>query len=774
MSTTGELLDQALRHHQGGDFAAAEPLYRQIIQADAGHADAHHLLGILANQTGRQEAALSLIRQAIALAPATAAYHFNLGNLLKDQGQATQAILCYRQALALNPQFVEALVNLAGALRDHGQLADAAACYRQALSGNPLHAGLHNNLGLTLRDLGLLPEAIASYRQALRIQPLYADALDNLGIALRDQGNLTEAGACCRQALVLNPIHPQAHNSLGIILQDEGKIEEAIASYRQALMVNPKHASALHNLGCALLSRGQVAEAAECLRQALQHKPHYALAHFSLGNALKLQGLLVEAIESYREALRLHPQNADVFQALGSALVDHGDLSDAIECFRQALRLNPRMPNVHVQLAKAIKCQQPPESLPSPSQEKPAQTTNPRHADAHNNLGVSLMDEGKAEDAAQCFRHALSINPRHADAHNNLSNALLRLGRLDEACQHNDQALRINPVHGTALWDRSLLALLQGNFLEGWPDYERRWGLPQVAPRNFSRPRWDGRPLDGKTILLHAEQGLGDTVQFVRFASLVKERGGTIILACQPPLVRLMARVPAISTVVAMGTQLPPYDVHAPLLSLPGIFETSVETIPRQVPYLIADPQLIGQWRQELTTLCTEIPLKNRRLNVGIAWQGNPKNQIDRYRSLPLAHFAPLALIPGVNLVSLQVGHGSEQIDSAPFTVTDIGKHFDSQSLDDAAATIMNMDLMVTSDSSIAHLAGALGVPIMVALGLMPDWRWLLERGDCPWYPTMQLFRQRKFGDWDEVFARIAAEVSKIEPQDHSPAWLDY
>ncbi len=364
------------------------------------------------------------------------------------------------------------------------------------------------------------------------------------------------------------------------------------------------------------------------------------------------------------------------------------------------------------------------------------------------------MDEGKAADAELCFRHALGIHPQHADAHNNLSNSLHRQGKLQEAAEHNEQALRINPVHGTALWDRSLLRLLQGDFLAAWADYEQRWALPNVAPRIFHRPLWDGSPLQGKTILLHTEQGLGDTIQFIRYVKIIKEMGGNIILGCQPPLVSLMVRIPELSEVFPIGAARPPYDVHAPLLSLPGILGTTVATIPAPVPYVSADVDRLSLWRQEL--------LQMPGFKIGVAWQGNPKNQIDRYRSLSLTHFEPLATLPGTTLISLQVTHGLDQLADVSFPIIDLGSRFDLSSLDDLAAAILNIDLLVTSDSAIAHLAGALGAPTFTALGLTPDWRWLLERDDCPWYPTMRLFRQRRLGDWAEVFERITAAIRDL------------
>jgi len=550
MSTIAELFARALRSHQSGDLRQAEPLYRQILQADPSHADAHHLLGLIGYQTGHHEAAVPLMRRAIALAPSAAVYHSNLGLVLKDLGQLDEAIACYRRALQLNPRFADALSHLGMALKEKGLADEAIACYRQALQLNPNHANAHNNLGIALWDRGELDEAVACYRRALRLNPQFVDALCNLSLALKAQGQHGEAVACCRKALAINPRQPIAHNNLGNILASQGNYDEAV--------------------------------------------------------------------EGFAEALRL---------------------------------------------------------------------------------------------------------------------------KFDYA---------------SARWNLALLRLLKGDFLRAWPDYEYRWQLSGFIPRHFDRPRWDGVPLQGKTILLYPEQGLGDTLQVIRYASLVQQRGGTVLLECQPPLVQLLTDVAGVSQVVPTGSPLPPFEVHAPLLSLPGLFGTTLATIPANVPYLHADPDRVAHWRKELEPV--------RGFKVGIVWQGSPTHENDRQRSVPLERLAPLAGLEEVRLVSLQVGAGTEQLAQTGqrLGVIDLGGRFDPRSLADAAAVLPSLDLVVTVDTAMAHLAGGLGVPVWVSLPFVPEWRWLLERVDSPWYPTMRLFRQSRPGDWNEVFRRIATEVRGV------------
>jgi len=305
-----------------------------------------------------------------------------------------------------------------------------------------------------------------------------------------------------------------------------------------------------------------------------------------------------------------------------------------------------------------------------------------------------------------------------------------------------------------------MLVLLEGDFSDGWRGYESRWQQPGFVLPSYRQPRWDGSNLTGKTILLWAEQGLGDTIHFVRYAPLVKQRGGRVIVACQSALLRLLDGCEGIDALVAKEAPPPDFDVYSPLLSLPGILGTTLETAPADVPYLPADTTLVEHWRQQLETA---IRSPGSGPIVGIAWQGNPTYRKDRQRSIPLECFEPLCRVPGIHLVNLQKGPGAEQIGAVArdWPLIDFGAKLDETSgpFRDTAAIMQSLDLVVTSDSAIAHLAGALAVPVWVAIPWMPDFRWLLDREDSPWYPTMRLFRQTTEGSWGDVFERIGAEL---------------
>jgi tetratricopeptide (TPR) repeat protein len=564
-------------------------------------------------------------------------------------------------------------------------------------------------------------EAAACLRQLLALRPEEAEALNHLGVALSEQGQYAEALDCFDRALRGQPAFPQAHHNRGNALRKLGRHAAAAAACEEALRLDPEAADVCNNLGITLLALGRQADAAVRFRQALRLRPDHPDAANNLGVALSEQGHLTEAVAIYRQVLRRRPQAAESHNNLGIALAAQGRFAEAIACYRRALKLKPD------------------------------------YADAHNNLGNSLRQEGQVAEAAAALEQALRLKPDYAEAHNNLAIVRMRQGRIEQALEGYAEAVRLKPEYAEAHCNRALAWLLQGNFEQGWPEYESRWGTKDFKPRDFQQPRWDGTPLEGRTILLWCEQGLGDTLQFVRYAALVRQRGGVVLLEAPPRLLPLLKSCPGIDRLLPAGGPLPDFEVQAPLLSLPGLLRTTLETIPAPVPYLSPEPQRLRRWGEELRA----IP----GFKIGIAWQGSPTYGGDRHRSIPLKHFEPLARLPGVRLVSLQKKAGREQLAAVAgdWGVLDLAPRLDEDggAFLDTAAVLPHLDLLVCSDSAVVHLAGALGVAAWVALPVARDWRWLRERSDCPWYPSLRLFRQRRWGDWDEVFRRIAAEVSQ-------------
>jgi tetratricopeptide (TPR) repeat protein len=648
---------------------------------------------IQAFHSGRFQEAEGICRQLVEHEPSNAAALYLLGVLAHQAGHNRDAVELISRAVAVEPANAEFHYNLGVALQMLGQLDEAAASYRQALRLGPHKAEAHNNLGHILLRQGRLDDALACFEQALRLRPNYAEALRNQG---------------------------QAHNHRGLQLLKDGQLDAARECFEQAVSARPGDADGHSNLGAVLREQGRTNEAAACFHRALALRPDHAGAHNNLGRVCEDRGRLDEAAARYRLAICYQPGDASLHNNLGNVLTMLSRPDEAWTCYQQAVRLQPAEPVFH------------------------------------SNLANALILAGRPEEAEASCRHALRLRSGFADARHNLAITLAAQGKFKEAVADNELALQLEPEHPGARNCRALWRLQHGDFARGWPEYEWRWKVRGVTARAFREPAWDGSPLNGRTILLYAEQALGDTIQFIRYAPLVKERGGTVVVECQPPLARLLASCPGIDQLVPRGSPLPPFEVQAALLSLPGLLGTTLETVPRNVPYLSAAPDLVASWRRERGG--------ETSFKVGIAWQGSATFAGDRLRSAPLRHFAPLVRVGGVRLFGLQKGPGREQISTCrQLDLTDLGGTLDEATgaFMDTAAVMMNLDLVVTTDTSVAHLAGALGVPVWVALAIGADWRWLLDREDCPWYPSMRLFRQSRAHDWDEVFERMAAELRR-------------
>ena len=610
-------------------------------------------------------------------------------------------------------------MHLLGLLAHQGGRHDLAGdCIGQAVRLRPDDAEAHNNLGVVLKAQGKLAEAVVHYGQAARLRPDYAEAHNNLGVALQAQGKPEEALASFDRALQIRPDYVEAHHNQALALKALGRLDEAITSNQQVVRLQPNNPEAHLVLGNTHKARGNLAEAVGCYREALHLKSDYVEAHHQLAIALVAQRKREEAVASLQAVVRLQPDHADVYHSLGLALLELDRLEEAVASLRQAVRLRPDQ------------------------------------AAVHHSLGIALLELGAVDESVACFREALRLEPSYADAHNNLGIALKEQGKLPEAVASLQEALRLQPDHAEAHNRLAMTWLLMGNFAQGWTEYEWRWRYKHFTLPPYRQPLWDGTPLEGKTILLHAEQGFGDVLQFIRYAPLVKECGGRVHVACKAELLCLLADAPGIDQLVALDAPLPAFDVFAPLMSLPWLFETTLATVPIPIPYLFADPQLVESWRAELDA--------TPGFKVGIAWQGNRKHLNDRNRSVPLAAFAPLALVHGVRLYSLQKGPGSEQLRAAAglFPLTALGDRLNDFA--DSAAVVSCLDLIVSVDTALAHLAGAMGVPVWIALPCAPEWRWLTAREDSPWYPTARLFRQTERGRWEDVFARMAGELKEV------------
>jgi tetratricopeptide (TPR) repeat protein len=648
-----------------------------------------------------------------------------------------------------------------------GDLSRAEHAYREVLSSEPDQPQALFLLGTIYHAQGRLADAIASYERAVHLCPNDAQVRHNLGAAYFQLDRLDLAAACFREVLRLKPDSSDACYSLAMVYQREGKqvdadhfFNAALVGYQEMVRTQPDSAQAHYHLGLSLARARRRDEAVRSMREAVRLAPEWAEAQNDLGYMLAECGQQGEAERCYREAVRLRPDCAAAHYNLGLILVDSGRVAEGIAQYHTALRQNPDFPEAHNNLGLAlVRAKRPAEAIPHYQE---AVQLKPTFADAYCNWGHALTQQDRFGDAAGLYQKAIQLNSQLQQAYTSLGWALERVGKRDEALKWYAQVLRLKPDYAEARVARAMLFLMKGEFEQGWPDYEWRWKLADRPAQKFPQPLWDGSPLGGRTIFLHAEQGLGDTIQFLRYSPLVKQRGGRVIVGCQQSLLRLLARSPGIDQLVAEGSALPSFEVHAPLLSLPGIFHTTLETVPAGIPYVFADPNLIASWRQELGRL--------PGLKIGIAWQGNPEYQADRERSIPLRLFAFLAKLPRVHLISLQKGPGVEQLALLEdrFPVLDLSCRLET--FMDTAAIMMNLDLVIAADSAVPHLAGALAVPVWLPLPMTPDWRWLLDREDSPWYPTMRLFRQHQRGDWAEVFKRIAKELKNPIGRAKSPA----
>jgi len=607
------------------------------------------------------------------------------------------------------------------AVADHeaGKLDVAERVYRQVLAQNPNHSDALHLLGVLLHQRGRHAEALELIKRAIALVATNAAYYSNQGLVLRALGRRDEAVATLLAAIKVDPAYIGSYKNLGTTLNELGRHDEAATVLQKLVGIQPRDFGSWKQLGIANYRRRQFPSAIEAFQKAIELNGQDAETQNNLGVCFKDSGRLAEAEAAYRQAIAVRPNYAEAHNNLGILFSDQGNARVAIESFREALRHNAKL------------------------------------LDARHNLGVTLRDLGEFEEAGRYLAEVLEVDPSHAEAHNNTGVNYQHQGLYDLALRHYEHALRAKPDHIWAHFNRSQVWLLQGRYPEGFLEYEWRWKRPGLAASPFPRPLWDGSDRPHQTILLHAEQGLGDTIQFLRYVPLVCQRVGKVIIECQAPLVNLLAGYPGVAEFVAKGSPLPDFDLHSPFMSLAAIFGSRVDTLPGQSPYLAPSEGLAKIWKDKLAAL------PGRKF--GINWQGNPKYHRDAQRSFPLAALAPLAAIPDVTLVSLQKIHGREQLAEIAerFQVVDLAPDLDEANgpFMDTAAVITALDLVVTSDTATAHLAGAIGAPTWLAVSHSPDWRWH-DRGETsPWYPSMRLFRQSTPGDWTGVFQRMAEEL---------------
>ncbi len=559
-------------------------------------------------------------------------------------------------------------------------------------------------------------------QEMLAVESDSAEECKNHGNTLLSLGRLDEAEQAYRRALELKPDFAAAHNNLGNVLRLGGRLVEAEQSFRAALALLPESAEVHNNFGNVLMDAGRTEEAEQFYRKAAVLAPDYAMAYANRGHALRALGRLEVAEKSYQKAIGLKPDSAEAYYGLGNVRLRGGFPYEAEQAYRQAIALKPD------------------------------------YAEAYAELGEALHSSGRAEEAEQACRQALELKHDQDEAYIGLGNALMDLLRLDEA----EQAYSAS-VHPAARYFLSLLYLLQGRLEEGFALHEERFG--HKCLRNYNQMAhfvqmqggvcWEGEPLEGGSLLVITEQGAGDNLMMMRYLPLLKQRGvGNFTVCCDPVLERMFQAMTAVDEVDVITEQIThrSFAYYCPLMSLPHLFGTRLESIPHDVPYITVPDKMKRKWCSRLKNV--------RGLKVGLSWGGNKGHGKDRYRSIPLSTFHPLTEIEGVQLVSLQKGEYAAQLKETGWKVLDwmdlCGDYLDT------AALVDELDLVISVDTSVAHLAGALGKPVWLLNRFESEWRWMLDRGDSPWYPTMKIFRQKESGDWESVIRQVADELARL------------
>ena len=673
---------------------------------------------IVLQRVGQPEDALESFDEILKLRPHDAETLFNMGVVLQSLGRVADALVAYEDALRWNPYHCEALTNRGALLERFGRLDEALACFHAIETIRSDDSSNLFNKGSVLQKLGRHEDALAAYEEAARRGPPDAETELNRGNVLQKLGRLEEALAAYDLSSRYRHGYPQALYNKGIALQGLGRLQEALAAYDSAIALDASYYEASCNRGNVLYELGHLGDALAAFTYTLKIRPGYLLALTNRANVLLQLGRAEEAIQSCDEVLRRNPEHPRSLGIRGAALHKLGRLDEALAILDESIRFNPASP------------------------------------DAWLNRGNVLQELDRCPEAISCYDEALRIRPHYPEALSGLGVALKEVGRLDEALVSFDEALKYKSGFPDARNNRAGALLLKGNLRAGFEDFESRWDRSNAPPKSLisDLPKWVGQNLAGQAIIVWDEQGLGDLIQFSRYLLCLVEAGADVTLLCRKNMHRILRTLPKPVRLVGALDPNERFDFQSALMSLPYGFQTSLETIPAPIPYLQPEPNLVSKWAERIG---------KEGFRIGIGWHGNKFTNLQR--SIPVQCFAPLASIDGVRLISLMKEQESIEVETAGrrFAIEGLGYDFDlgGDSFLDCAAAMVNVDLVVTSDTAIAHLAGALGRPVYLALKHVPDWRWLLHRDECPWYPTMRLFRQAERGDWRSVFEQIALSV---------------
>ena len=673
-------------------------------------------------------------------------------------GRLHEIALRYQRALERNPQQPEALVGMSLVALSSRQTEAALKMAAAAVAAAPQMGVAWVVLGQALKAAEQMEEAEWAYAEAIRMDGMDVLARLGMGELKIATGRASEAIREFELALRRRPALVAAHLGLGNALALTGRNEEALERYEAALALRPRLPEGEFAAGFALARLGRTTEAEKRYRRALVMRPDFAAAWINLGSLLRDEGREPEAEAALRRAVELRPDLISGWVNLALLERDRRRPEAAEANLRRALALNPNQVETLVAWSQFRAAER--DVAGAREWMRWALARNAEVDEAVNMHGIVLHLERRFAEAIPVFEQAEALGNRAAAS--NRGNSLLDLGRMEEALKAHQRAVELDPESAGAKYNFALTQLRLGEWKRGWAGYEARWKFREVhrRPRTFTKPRWNGEELHGERVLLHAEQGLGDTIQFCRYAALVAARGGVPVLEVQPAVERLMRSLAVVRAGLAetavMDASRLEFDLECPLMSLPAAFRTKIETVPWTGAYLGADEALVREKRKQFPSVRADgLP----GLRVGLAWAGNPKYKADAARSMRLATLVPLLRAVDANWISLQKSEAAGQLASLPDDIFVADGSGNERDLAETAALIATLDLVITTDTCIAHLAGAMAKPVWILLPHLSDWRWMEGSERTPWYPTARLSRQRVAGDWAEVVERVIAKV---------------
>ncbi|MDP8566890.1 tetratricopeptide repeat protein [Methylophilus aquaticus] len=640
---------------------------------------------------------------------------------LHQVGSLTEARGLYLDLLNAYSNHPRLLNNLAMIEFQLGQFLMGLEYIEKSIDIDPTQFSAYGNRGAALFALNRFEEAFSDYNQAISLNKNYAEAYYNRAIINEKFGNLADALKDYDQAVALKPNYANAYNNRGNLLKELRRYDQAILSYAHALKSNPRHAEAYFNRGVILKELKKYPEAISDFDQAISLKSNYVDAYNNCGNALIELRKFEDALSYFQKAIQLNPDYAYAYNGQGNVLMELKRFDEALLSYEKAIALN----------------------------------TN--SSDALNGKSNALQALNRFDDAITGYEEAIALDPASADTYANRGLALQSLEKLDEAIQSFDKAIALNPEIADPYWNKALLKILMGEYEEGWRLYEyrrHRKGQKEAYPV-YEQPLWLGQvPLHNKVLYIYPEQGLGDFIQFCRYVPLVEKLGGKVILSVPAPLYSIVKAMGLNAKIVKKDEKIDAFDLHCPIMSLPLAFKTSLENVPNAVPYFYADQAKKRDWEQKC-------PVTSKTLQVGLVWSGSAAHKKDHDRSIPLEKLQPLFSLP-IAFYSLQKEvkeqdmaglHGLKQLHQYQDEFVDFS---------DTAALVDCLDLIITVDTSVAHLAGAMAKKVWILISYLPDYRWMLNRDDSPWYPTATLFRQQNVGDWDRVINEVKHALEKL------------